>query len=392
MTLGVQYRAGMSRAFLDAASGQPLHPAAIEAENTLRDRTWADPNARHHEGVAARVVLDAARATVASILQTPAQTITFSPSSPAALRTILDGLGHLDRPRWLCSTIERVVVRETLQCWAPHLHPMDPDVDPTDIPVISTDRTGRIDPNSLRDQLAALGASEHPVVVVLQAANAEIGTVQDLAALISVCRGYDCFVIVDASNALGYVELPAGWDALFADAGTWAGPPAAAVVAVAESSGWRGSGASRAPADSIDVNVAVQAAAALDAVHRNENERNRIGELTQRLRDELPSLIEDLEIFGDEHNRLPQVLSFSLLYVDAERLATELDRMGIAVGSGSACAAAAGLPSHVLSAIGALTHGNVRVSVPWNCPTESIDALLEQLPSAVESIRRDAGV
>ena len=61
--------------------------------------------------------------------------------------------------------------------------------------------------------------------------------------------------------------------------------------------------------------------------------------------------------------RLPHVLTFSCLYVDGEALVTELDRRGFAVASGSACTASTLEPSHVLAAMGALTHGNVRVSL-----------------------------
>ena len=62
--------------------------------------------------------------------------------------------------------------------------------------------------------------------------------------------------------------------------------------------------------------------------------------------------------------RLPHIVTFSCLYVDGEALVTELDRAGFSVSSGSACVADTRQPSHVLAAMGALTHGNVRVSLP----------------------------
>jgi len=79
------------------------------------------------------------------------------------------------------------------------------------------------------------------------------------------------------------------------------------------------------------------------------------------------------------------------LYADGERLASELDRLGVAVGSGSACASRAGLPSHVLTAIGALTHGNVRVSLPLGVTTDSVEHFLRVLPAAVKTVRAEAG-
>ena len=57
-------------------------------------------------------------------------------------------------------------------------------------------------------------------------------------------------------------------------------------------------------------------------------------------------------------------MTFSCLYVDGEALVRELDRRGFAVASGSACTSSTLEPSHVLAAMGALTHGNVRVTLP----------------------------
>ena len=68
-------------------------------------------------------------------------------------------------------------------------------------------------------------------------------------------------------------------------------------------------------------------------------------------------------MFLDDGPRLPHLVAFSCLYVDGEALVTELDRRGFAVASGSACTASTLEPSHVLAAMGALTHGNVRVSL-----------------------------
>ena len=73
--------------------------------------------------------------------------------------------------------------------------------------------------------------------------------------------------------------------------------------------------------------------------------------------------IPDVDVVGDPVDRLPHLVTFSCLYVDGESLVTELDRLGFGVASGSACTASTLTPSHVLAAMGALTHGNVRLSL-----------------------------
>ncbi|MGH3361270.1 MAG: aminotransferase class V-fold PLP-dependent enzyme, partial [Nocardioides sp.] len=103
------------------------------------------------------------------------------------------------------------------------------------------------------------------------------------------------------------------------------------------------------------------------------------------------SAIPDVEVVGDPVERLPHVVTCSFLYVEGEALVTELDRRGFGVASGSACTASTLEPSHVLAAMGALTHGNVRVSLGRDTSEGDVDTLLEILPGVVSSLRSEAG-
>ena len=85
-------------------------------------------------------------------------------------------------------------------------------------------------------------------------------------------------------------------------------------------------------------------------------------------------------------------MTFSFLYVDGEALVDALNRRGFAVASGSACTASTLEPSHVLAAMGALTHGNVRVSLTRDTTEADVDGFLAALPEVVAEIRADAGL
>ena len=85
--------------------------------------------------------------------------------------------------------------------------------------------------------------------------------------------------------------------------------------------------------------------------------------LVDRLRSEIARRVSEVDLVGDPLHRVPHLLTFSALYVDGETLTRELDRAGFAVASGSACSASSEHPSHVLAAMGALTHGNVRLGI-----------------------------
>ena len=95
---------------------------------------------------------------------------------------------------------------------------------------------------------------------------------------------------------------------------------------------------------------------------------------------------------GDPVDRLPHLVTFSCLYVDGEALVDELDRRGFAVASGSACTASHAEPSHVLAAMGVLTHGNVRVSLHAGTPPRPTSSASSRCcPSVVAELRAEAG-
>jgi cysteine desulfurase len=121
----------------------------------------------------------------------------------------------------------------------------------------------------------------------------------------------------------------------------------------------------------------------------------RSSAIIRRLRSAAGAL-RDVEVVGDPDDRLPHVLTFSLLYVDGEALVIELDRRGFAIGSGSACTSSTLEPSHVLAAMGVLTHGNVRVTLPLDpvAPTldDDVSRFIAELPEAVAAVRAQLGV
>ena len=85
-------------------------------------------------------------------------------------------------------------------------------------------------------------------------------------------------------------------------------------------------------------------------------------------------------MLGDPDDRLPHVVTFSCLYVDGEAVLDALDRAGFAVSSGSSCTSSALEPSHVLVAMGALSQGNVRVSLPRGVADGDVTRFLDVLP------------
>jgi cysteine desulfurase len=137
----------------------------------------------------------------------------------------------------------------------------------------------------------------------------------------------------------------------------------------------------------------VAAAASLRAVlGEAKAEAARQWALVDRIRERVAATVPDVEVVGDPDHRLPHLVTFSCLYVDGEALLHALDRHGFAVSSGSSCTASTLRPSHVLEAMGVLSHGNVRVSLHRGTTSEDVDRFLAVLPGLVEEIRKEAGM
>jgi cysteine desulfurase len=202
----------------------------------------------------------------------------------------------------------------------------------------------------------------------------------------------DVPVLVDAGASAGRLPLPEGWSAVAASAHKWGGPAGVGVLVVRRGARWR----EPFPADERtdprasgfeNVPAILAAAAALQAVVAErdpENARQRA--LVDRIRAAAATL-PDTEVVGDPADRLPHVVTFSCLYLDGEALVTELDRRGFAVASGSACTASTLEPSHVLAAMGALTHGNLRVSVGRETTAGDVERFVAALPEVVAELR-----
>jgi cysteine desulfurase len=227
--------------------------------------------------------------------------------------------------------------------------------------------------------------------VAVQSANHEVGTVQPVAEVAAGLRdGVPLFV--DACASLGRLPLAPGWSAAAGSAHKWGGPAGVGLLLVRKGVRWENPFPDD---DRIDerttgfenVPAALAAAAALQAVVAERDVVTaRQHALVDRIRATVAA-IPDVEVVGDPSDRLAHLVTFSCLYVDGESLVTELDRRGFGVASGSACTASTLEPSHVLAAMGVLTHGNVRVSLTRDTTEEQVDAFLGALPEVVSGIR-----
>ncbi|MPY46673.1 aminotransferase class V-fold PLP-dependent enzyme, partial [Streptomyces phyllanthi] len=256
----------------------------------------------------------------------------------------------------------------------------------------AVDRSGAVTPEAYAEALRTDTA-----LACLQSANHEVGTEQPVAGVASVCRDAGVPLLVDAAQSLAWGPVEGDWSLLTASAHKWGGPSGVGLLVVRK-------GVRFAPQGPVDeresgraagfenIPAIVAAAASLRAVRAGAaQEAVRLRELTDRIRARVPRAVPDVEVVGDPVHRLPGVVTFSCLYVDGETLLHELDRAGFSVSSGSSCTSSTLVPSHVLKAMGVLSEGNVRVSLPPGTAEEDVERFLEVLPEAVSAVREKLG-
>jgi cysteine desulfurase len=377
----------MSRYF-DAATAAPLHPVARQALLAALDDGWADPARLYGAARRSRLLLDAAREAVADSLGVRPDEVTFTSSGTHAAHLAV--LGTLAARRRAGSRLVHSAVEHSAVLHAAETHAAAGGT----VTGIGVDTLGRADPADYARSLAAGDVA----LAALQTANHEVGTLQPVAEVAEMCAAAGVPLYADAAQSAGRIPLPPGVPVASASAHKWGGPPGVGVLVVRKGTRWtnpwpadeRESG--RAPGFP-NVPAVVAAAASLRAsLAEAAAEDARLRPLVDRIRAEVPRLVPDVQVVGDAVRRLPHLVTFSCLYLDGEALLGELDRRGFAVSSGSACTAATLRPSHVLAAMGVLSHGNVRVSLHREVGEADVAAFLDALPGVVAELRAAAGV
>ncbi|MFJ3931073.1 MULTISPECIES: cysteine desulfurase/sulfurtransferase TusA family protein [unclassified Streptomyces] len=372
--------------YFDAASSAPLHPVARQALLAALDEGWADPARLYREGRRARMLLDAAREAAAEAVGCRPDELVFTPSGTRALHTGISG-ALAGRRRVGAGLVVSAVEHSAV------LHAADAHrAGGGEVTEVGVDRTGAVPAGAFAEALR-----KGTALACLQSANHEVGTVQPVAEAAAACRSAGVPLLVDAAQSLAWGPVDGPWSLLAASAHKWGGPSGVGLLAVRKGVRFapQGPGDERESGRSPgfeNIPAVVAAAASLRAVRAEAAaEGARLRALVDRIRERVPVLVPDVEVVGDPVRRLPHVVTFSCLYVDGETLLHELDRSSFSVSSGSSCTSSTLTPSHVLRAMGVLSEGNVRVSLPPGTSPADVDRFLEVLPGVISAARERLG-
>jgi cysteine desulfurase len=356
---------------------QEARQAWLQAEQA----GWGDPMRLHRPGRLAAQALDQAREVVAAAVGARPDEVVFTASGVHASHAAVAGLAIGRRrvgSRVVTTAIDHSSVLAAAAAAGVH-------------EAVQVDHEGHVDLRRWTQTVQSDGTA----VACIQVANHEVGTLQPYAETAEICQRAEVPLVLDATAALGRIDLSdaAGWSVLTGWAGAFGGPATVGILVIKKNVRWRAPyltddyQGGRWPGIP-DVPAIYAAAVALDCwLKSGRTVGQRQSDLVDQLRREIVQRVSDVDVTGDPVHRVPHLLTFSALYVDGETLTLELDKAGFAVASGSACSASSEHPSHVLAAMGALTHGNVRIGLTWTTTAAEVDQFLAALPPIVAEIR-----
>lgn len=367
--------AGMSSGtiFLDYHATTPCDPRVVEAMLPFFTRQPGNASSINPDGCHAATAIGAARESLAALILASPSEIIFTSSATESNNLVILGLAATAPPERrviLASVIEHKSVLLPLA----HLRNQG-----FEVYLVPVDRQGRLDMGALSELL-----SNQVLLVSVQAANNEVGTLQDIKKIAAVAHEYGALVHCDGAQAVGRVPVDVeDWDVDFLSLSghKFYGPKGVAAL-------YLRAGAGRSPIRPImygggqegslrpgTLNVPGivglgEAARISREVLNAEVERIRL--LRNSLEQQISETIPDLQINGALAGRLPGNSSLTFPGVDAEALISNVP--GLSLSTGSACNSGAPEPSYVLLALG----------LSWKSAYETIRIGLGRFTTEVE--------
>lgn len=387
--------------YLDHAATSPIRPEVLEAMAPYLTRVFGNPSSHHTVGEAAAAALEDARGRVARILGMRTGDVVFTAGGTEANNLAVKGIvlaalgplaersgetrGIRERAQVITTPIEHESILESV-AYLQRFHP----VTATIVPV---DAVGRADPVAI-----AAAIRDDTALIAVGHANNEIGTIQGITSIAAIARAHGVPLHVDAVQSAGWLALSSlGVDAIAIAGHKLGAPKGIGALAVRGRVPLEplvhGGGQERGRRSGTE-NVA-GAVALATALELAEGERveaaDRVGAQSARLITGILSAVPAARLTGDPQHRLPGTASFTFAEVSGEAVLLELERRGVVSSSGSACAAGADQPSHVLLACGidsTVAHTAVRFTLGHaGLPGDGPERLAALVADAVAAVR-----
>lgn len=378
----------MKRYYFDYAGTAPTDPEVIEAMQPYFYDKFGNPSSLHYFGQAAKKTIEEARSKVASFLGAKEEEIIFTSGGTESNNFSLYGIAYANEKKGnhiITSSIEHHAIFEPAKFLQKHGFK---------VTYVKVDEYGVVSPQDVKKAI-----TDKTILISIMHANNEIGTIQPIKEISQIAKEKGIYFHCDAVQTVGHIPTNVdelGVDLLSLSAHKFCGPKGVGALYVRKGTKivpfLRGGGQEkhrRASTENVPGIVGLGKAIEL-CKHKMATEEKEQIVMRDRINNELQNKIDHIYLNGHPANRLPNNVNFSVEYVEGESMLLNLDMLGIAASTGSACTSGDLEPSHVLLAIGRsheLCHGSIRFTLGRFTKTEDIDYLLEHFPKIVSKLR-----
>lgn len=363
--------------YLDNAATTPLSPSMQEYLISLLD-VYGNPSSLHSQGQQAKELITKARQRIAAFIHGKPDEIYFTPSGSASNTLAIRGYYREQDCELFYSPIAHKSILTCAEAY-PHAHPLK----------VSSE--GLIDLEALGEQLTM---GNRKIFVIVDYANSEIGTIQEVERLIALVHSYHGIVYLDCTGSISAIPLDV--KRLQADMCGFSGH---------KLGGLKGCGVLYKKSN-IELEPLICGSQEQGLIGGTENvlgiaslgkavENDCCSSISSQSRDyvyhSIISNIPDVYLVGSSKKRLPHNLYLCFKGIDGESLMLLLDMNGIQVSTGSACNSRSLSPSAVLSAIGMAQEDRyscIRMTFSGRETREELDYVCKTLDKCVNSLRK----
>lgn len=377
----------MREIYLDHAATTPLREEVLAEMLPYLTQEFGNASSVYGWGRRARQALGDARDLVADVLQAAPEEIVFTSGGSEGANLAVKGAAwaYQDKGKHIItSAVEHSAVLDAV-LWLEKAG--------FTVTILPVDAEGVVAPETVREALRP-----DTILVSVMHANNEIGTIQPISEIGGIVRNHGALFHTDAVQTAGTLKLDVkrlNVDLLSLSAHKLYGPKGVGALYIRK--GIRlnplihgGAQERRRRAGTENVAGIVGLAKALQlAQAEREEEGVRLSALRDRLFAGLAK-IPFTKINGSLEHRLPNNVNVCFRYVEGESLLLNLDLLGVAASSGSACTSGSLEPSHVLLAMGLsheIAHGSLRLTLGRQTTEDDIDYVVQELPIIVERLR-----
>jgi len=346
----------------------------------------------HSFGQEAKLALERSREEVAGLIGAKTEEIIFTGSATESNNLALKGIAFANRNKGnhiIISSIEHPCIMESA-CWL--------ESQGFEITRLKVDKYGQVSPKDVRTAM-----KKGTILVSVMHASNEIGTIQPIAEIGKICREKGVYFHTDAVQSFGKIPINVNsmnLDLLSASSHKMYGPKGAALLFVRKGVKIEPilhGGGQEIDLRSSTVNVPAIvgfARACIIAKKEMAKENKNLAKLRDKLIKEILKKIKGSYLNGHPEKRLPNNVNFWFEFVEGESMVIQLDLLGIAVSTGSACSSVKLEPSHVLLAIGLKhqeAHGSLRITLGKRTTESEVNYLIKVLPGIIKNLRKISG-